>query len=73
MNKKQVAYSLMGIGALIQVVEGIYQSEAAINNINYDQTSFGALIGPLEKRLPIPLGYMLLIAGVLVLILPVGE
>lgn len=73
MNKKHLAYALIGLGGLIQVVEGIYQSEASIQNITYDQTSFGAIIGPLEKRLPIPLGYMLLVAGVLILVIPVGE
>jgi len=73
MTKKHVAYGLIGIGALIQVVEGIYQSESAIKNITYDQTTFGAIIGPLEKRLPIPLGYMLLVAGALLLFIPIGE
>jgi hypothetical protein len=73
MTKKHVAYGLIGLGAVIQVVEGIYQSEASIQNVTYDQTAFGALIGPLEKKLPIPLGYMLLVAGVLILIIPVGD
>jgi hypothetical protein len=73
MNKKTIGYSLIGLGAVIQVVEGIYQSEAAINNITYDQTAFGAILGPLEKKLPIPLGYMLLVAGVVIILIPVGD
>lgn len=67
MNRTTIGWGLLILGAAVQVATGFAQADATLNNINLDQTAFGAIVAPFNNKLPIPLGYTLIGAGVIVL------
>jgi hypothetical protein len=68
MNLKHVAWSLVIIGALVQTAESMSKSSALLNNIQYSQTSIGQVTTPIEKFLPITLGWTMIASGSLLLV-----
>jgi hypothetical protein len=65
--RKQIGWGLLIVGGILQVAEGFAQADATLGNVTYDQTAVGSIVAPIEKVLPIPLGYTLIVAGAIVL------
>jgi hypothetical protein len=71
MTLKHVGWTLLIGGAAIQVAEAIAQADATLNNLQFQDTSVGTIVAPLEKVLPLSLGWTLIATGaVLVWIVP---
>ena len=67
MNKTTLGWLLIVAGLGIQLATGFAQADAQVNNVTTDQTPFGAIVGPLNKISPVPVGYALIGAGAIVL------
>lgn len=63
MSTANIGWAFLAVGGLIQIATGMYESSAQLNNVTFDQTTFGQLVGPINKILPIPLGYSAMIVG----------
>jgi hypothetical protein len=68
MNYKHVGWSLVIIGALVQTAEAMSKSSALLNNTQYSQTSIGQIVTPIEKFLPVTLGWTMIAGGSLLLL-----
>lgn len=66
-TRKTIGWGFLVIGAVVQVVEGLAQADATLNNTSFDQTAAGVILAPIDKMLPVSLGYTLMITGALVL------
>ena len=67
MNKKTVGWGLVIGGGLLQVAEGLAHADAALNNLTYDETAIGSLVGGVENYLPVSLGWSMVIVGASIL------
>jgi hypothetical protein len=71
MNSKHVGWLLLVGGAVVQVAETMGQAQANLNGLQFQDTTVGTLVAPIEKVLPVSLGWTLIISGAVVLwILP---
>lgn len=61
--RERIGWGLVILGGTIQIVEGFAHADATLNNIQYSETAIGGLLAPLEEKLPVSLGWTLLIAG----------
>jgi hypothetical protein len=66
-SRTTIGWLLLVAGVAIQVATGFSQADAQVNNVTTDQTTFGAIVGPLNKISPVPLGYALMGAGAIAL------
>lgn len=64
---KAWGWGLIVIGGLLQIVESTQKADATLNNVPFNTTGYGKLIGPLENVLPVPLGWSLLGTGAAIL------
>lgn len=61
--REKIGWGLIIFGAVLQVSEGLGQADATLNNIQYSETAIGKIVAPVEAKLPVSLGYSLLILG----------
>lgn len=64
---KTWGWGLVIVGGLLQAVETMQKANATVNNVPFNTTAYGKLIGPVEEVLPAPLGWSLVGIGAVVL------
>jgi hypothetical protein len=60
---KKIGWGLIVLGVAVQIAESMAQSSATLNNTQYSASTIGAIVAPVEKVLPMQLGYTLIAAG----------
>ena len=63
MNTKTLGWGLLIGGTVLQAAESTAQSSATLNNTLFASTTIGAIVTPIEKFTPMPLGWCLLLLG----------
>ena len=64
---KTCGWLLLIGGLLVQAAETTARADAQLNNVNFNDSGFGKLVGPVEKVLPISFGWALTLTGAAVL------
>lgn len=59
----RLGWGLVIVGTVLQMAESTAQASATLNNVQFSTTTIGALVTPLEKFTPLPLGWTLLLLG----------
>jgi hypothetical protein len=65
--RKTIGWGLLIAGVGVQVVTVLAQQQASLDNVPLDQTMFGQVVGPINSKLPVPLGWGLVGTGAAVL------
>jgi hypothetical protein len=61
--REKIGWGLIIVGGVIQVAEGFAHADATLNNIQFSETAIGSLVAPVESKLPVSVGYSLIILG----------
>lgn len=64
----RLGWGLVIVGTVLQMAESAAKASATLNNVQFNTTTLGALVAPIEKITPLPLGWTLLISGAAVLV-----
>jgi hypothetical protein len=63
MTRKQIGWAFLILGGTLQVAEGLAQADATLNGLQFNQTAIGSIVAPVEKVLPISMGWTVLLVG----------
>jgi hypothetical protein len=71
MNAKHAGWVLLVGGAAVQIAETMGKASAQLNGLQYQDSKIGAVVAPLEKILPLSLGWtMIMVGAALVWVVP---
>jgi len=72
MTGKEIGIIAIVIGGGLQIVESMEKSSSVLNGTNFNQTTIGSMLAPIENVLPFSLGWtIVLIGAALVWIVPI--
>jgi hypothetical protein len=63
----RLGWTLLAIGAATQVAETMAHQEAALKELQFQDTKVGMIVAPIEGVLPISLGWTLIAIGAVIL------
>lgn len=64
MTTSHLGWGLVIGGIAVQALESMAQSDATLNNTTFANTGIGKLAAPIEKFLPVSLGFSMMLVGV---------
>jgi hypothetical protein len=63
----RLGWTLIAIGAATEVAEMVAKNDAALKNLQFQDTKVGMITAPIEKVLPVSLGLSMIIVGAAIL------
>lgn len=63
----KIGWGLLVTGAVLTVAEHMAQADATLNNVQFSETKLGQIVAPINAKLPMSLGLLLLVSGAAVL------